>query len=54
MGSGERFSIKLMRGISFGVFYFRWPHQHSFVIHFLCFAVNLGFGPGYDEFGYKQ
>lgn len=54
MGSGNRFQLNVTRGISFGVFYYRWPFQHTVVVQFLCFAVQLGFGPGYDQMGYKQ
>jgi hypothetical protein len=54
MGSGNRFETSILPGIAFGVFYHRWPFQHTLTIHILCFAVTLGFGPGYDHLGYKQ
>lgn len=49
MGPGPRFTIKFIRGISLGVFYYTHPYAHTVILHLGFVAVTAGFGKGYDE-----
>lgn len=49
MGSGPRFKIKFIRGISLGVFHYSFPFANTFILQLGIVAITIGLGKGYDE-----
>ena len=49
MGSGPRFTVKFIRGISLGVFHYPFPFANTFILQLGFIAITIGFGKGYDE-----
>jgi hypothetical protein len=49
MGSGDKFSIDIMEGWGFGIFFNTFPHQLSVHISLIKINIYMGFGKGYDE-----
>ena len=53
MGPGDRFQIRLMQGIGFGVQYCNWPYTYNFSIQLLCFNIEIGLGLPYTDPDYE-
>lgn len=49
MGSGDKFSIDIVKGIGLAVYVDKFPHELSITLLIGCFQIYMGFGKGYDE-----
>lgn len=49
MGSGDKFQFNVVDSFGIGFRVSRFPHQVSIDLHFLVFAIYIGFGKGYDQ-----
>jgi hypothetical protein len=49
MGSGDKFSIGIVKGFGLAIFVDKFPHTLSITLIVGWFQIYMGFGKGYDE-----
>jgi hypothetical protein len=49
MGSGDKFSISIVKGFGLSIFVDTFPHALSIRLMVGWFIIYMGFGKGYDE-----
>lgn len=49
MGSGNRVTFGVIRGLGIGVFFSRFPFACTLHLSFACWYLDIGFGKPYDK-----